>query len=56
MPAIARFLFGISWIFFPVHGEFKENMLADLEERRAKRVSEMEASADSTESTDTTEE
>lgn len=49
MPAIARFLFGISWIFFPVHGEFKEKMLADLEERRAQRVNELETSDEKTE-------
>lgn len=42
MPAIARFMFGISWIFFPVHGEFKEKMLQDLEERRSQRVNEIE--------------
>lgn len=34
MPAIARFLHGVSLMFFNVHGKFKEQMLKDLEERR----------------------
>ncbi len=38
MPSLARFLYGISLIFFNVHGKFKEQMLKDLEERRLEAV------------------
>ncbi len=37
-PAAARFLTGISFLFFSVHGKFKEQMLIDLEERREMRL------------------
>lgn len=47
LPAFARLFFGLSWLFFPVHGAFKENMLADLEVRRAKRVNQLDAEKDS---------
>lgn len=50
MPAIARFLYGVSLIFFNVHGKFKAQMLADLEVRRREQVRQMQAdnkSADS---------
>lgn len=43
MPAIARFLYGISLIFFNVHGKFKEQMLKDLEERRLEAVQKLNA-------------
>lgn len=42
-PAIARFLYGISLIFFNVHGKFKAQMLADLEVRRRAQVRQMQA-------------
>ncbi len=42
-PAIARFLYGISLIFFNVHGKFKAQMLADLEVRRREQVRQMQA-------------
>ena len=38
LPAIARFLYGVTLIFFNVDGKFKEQMLADLEVRRRERV------------------
>lgn len=38
MPALARTLYGVSLIFFNVHGKFKEQMLKDLEERRLEAV------------------
>lgn len=47
-PAIARFLYGISLIFFNVHGKFKAQMLADLEVRRKEQVRQMQANAKST--------
>lgn len=37
-PAFARFATGISFLFFNVHGKFKEQMLIDLEERRNVRL------------------
>lgn len=43
MPAIARFLYGISLIFFNVHGKFKAQMLKDLEERRLEQIRSMQA-------------
>ncbi len=43
MPAIARFLYGISLIFFNVHGKFRAQMLKDLEERRLEQVQNMRA-------------
>ncbi len=42
MPAIARFLYGVSLIFFNVHGKFKAQMLADLEVRRREQVRQMQ--------------
>lgn len=42
LPAFARLFNGLTWLFFPVHGKFKQKMLTDLEERRAERVGEME--------------
>ncbi len=41
LPAFARFFFGITLFFFNVHGKFKEDMLKDLEVRRAERVRQM---------------
>ena len=41
LPAFARLFFGLSWIFFPVHGKFKETMLEELEQRRAERVNDL---------------
>ncbi len=38
MPAVARFLYGITLLFFNVHGKFKEQMLAELEVKRRNRV------------------
>ncbi len=42
LPAFARLFFGLSWLFFPVHGKFKENMLAELEARRSERVNKLD--------------
>lgn len=42
MPSLARFLYGISLIFFNVHGKFKEQMLKDLEERRLEALEAQE--------------
>ncbi len=42
MPALARFLYGVSLIFFNVHGKFKAQMLKDLEERRLEQIRSMQ--------------
>ena len=41
LPAIARFLYGITIMFFNVDGKFKEQMLKDLEVRRRERLEKM---------------
>ena len=41
-PAAARTLTGLAFFLFNVHGKFKEQMLADLEERRRAAIEEME--------------
>ncbi|MGN0519248.1 MAG: MFS transporter [Candidatus Fimenecus sp.] len=43
MPALARTLYGVSLIFFNVHGKFKEQILKDLEERRLEAVQKVSA-------------
>lgn len=39
-PSIARYGYGISHIFFSIHGDFKKQMELELDERRAKRTAE----------------
>lgn len=51
MPSIARFLYGITMLFFNVHGKMKEEMLNDLEVSRRERVMKMEQ--EQTEKSDT---
>ena len=41
LQAFARFLYGVSLIFFNVHGKFKAQMLEDLEQRRREKVESM---------------
>ena len=41
LPAFARFMYGVSLIFFNVHGKFKAQMLEDLEQRRREKVESM---------------
>ncbi len=38
MPSIARFLYGITLMFFNIDGDVKKQMLADLEVRRRERL------------------
>ena len=38
LPAIARFLYGVTLLFFNVDGKFKEQMLKELEIRRRERL------------------
>ena len=42
LPAIARFLYGVTLMFFNVDGKVKEQMLKDLEERRRERVDNLD--------------
>ena len=41
LPAIARFLYGITLLFFNVDGDVKKQMLADLEVSRRERLEKM---------------
>ena len=42
LPAIARFLYGVTLMFFNVDGKVKEQMLKELEERRRERVENLD--------------
>lgn len=44
LPAIARFLYGVTLMFFNVDGKVKEQMLKELEERRRERVENLDVS------------
>lgn len=46
MPAVARFLYGITLLFFNVHGKVKEEMLSDLEVKRRERVEHLNTEAE----------
>lgn len=46
MPAIARFLYGITLMFFNVDGDVKKQMLSDLEVSRRERLEKMNAEAE----------
>lgn len=46
LPSIARFLYGITLLFFNVTGDVKKEMLADLEVSRRERLQKMNAEAD----------
>ena len=45
LPAIARFLYGVTLLFFNVDGKFKEQMLKDLEVRRRERLEKINEDA-----------
>ena len=40
LPGFARLGFGLSYIFYPIHGRLKDEMIVGLSEIRAKRLSE----------------
>lgn len=42
VPAIARFLYGVTLFFFPVHGKYKEQMNEELAIRRLEKVKALE--------------
>ncbi len=44
MPAIARFLYGVTLMFFNVDGEFKKKMLAELAVKRQERLKSLNLS------------
>ena len=46
LPAIARFLYGITLLFFNVDGDVKKQMLADLEVSRRERLEELNLDAE----------
>lgn len=43
VPAIARFLYGVTLLFFPVHGKFKKQMNEELAVRRLEKIKANEA-------------
>lgn len=45
LPAIARFLYGVTLLFFNVHGKLKEQMLAELEIKRRERIQDLDSEA-----------
>lgn len=45
LPAIARFLYGVTLLFFNVHGKVKEQMLAELEIKRRERIQDLDSEA-----------
>lgn len=49
LPAIARFLYGVTLMFFNVTGKTKEQMLKDLAIRRLEKVQAMEANQNTSE-------
>ncbi len=46
LPAIARFLYGVTLMFFNVDGDVKKQMLADLEVSRRERLEKMNLDAE----------
>ena len=43
MPALARGLYGLSFLLYPIHGNLKNQMIAELADVRAERLAEQEA-------------
>ena len=40
LPGFARLLYGISYIFYPIHGKLRDKMIVELAELRAQRLEE----------------
>lgn len=40
LPALARGLYGLSFVFYNIHGDLKQQMIVDLAEKRAQRLAE----------------
>ena len=43
LPALARGLYGISFILYPIHGDMRNRMIAELADIRADRLAQQEA-------------
>ena len=43
LPALARGLYGISFIIYPIHGDLQQQMIVELAEKRAQRLAEQDA-------------
>lgn len=43
LPALARGLYGLSFLIYPIHGDMKNQMIAELADIRAERLKEQEA-------------
>ena len=43
LPALARGLYGISFILYPIHGDMRNRMIAELADIRAERLAQQEA-------------
>lgn len=43
LPALARGLYGVSFIVYPIHGKLQQQMIVELAEKRANRLSEQNA-------------
>ena len=43
LPALARGLYGVSFIIYPIHGDLQQQMIVELAEKRAQRLAEQEA-------------
>ena len=40
LPGLARLGFGLSYLFYPIHGKLKDQMVVELDEIRRKRIEE----------------
>ena len=43
LPALARGLYGLSFILYPIHGDLRNQMIAELADIRADRLAQQEA-------------
>lgn len=50
LPALARGLYGLSFIFYPIYGKLQQQMIVELADKRADRLAEQEAINHSTKS------
>ena len=41
--AIARGLYGVCFILYPIHGKVQQQMIVELADKRAERIAEQEA-------------
>mgnify|MGYP002509940180 FL=1 len=43
LPALARGLYGVSFILYPIHGKLQQQMIVELADKRANRIAEQSA-------------